>query len=203
MQTLIEDVLTLSKLSNTDIPFAKTDLYSVVKHIVDDLEITIREKGTQIIVGHLPQIEAVPGQMHQLFQNLISNALKFNEKEKPMVKIQELKITPEDERFLHLQPDAYIGICVEDNGIGFDERYREKIFGIFQRLHNNQYQGTGIGLAICKKIIDNHHGFIRAESKEGQGSAFIIFLPKEQKEKTKVSANGNGSTVKDHSTVTN
>ena len=80
----------------------------------------------------------------------------------------------------------------------------KKIFIIFQRLHNREeYSGTGIGLAICKKIIDNHHGFIRAESKEGQGSAFIIFLPKEQKEKTKVSTNGNGSTIKDHSTITN
>jgi two-component system, chemotaxis family, CheB/CheR fusion protein len=199
MQTLIEDVLTLSKLSNTDIPFAKTDLYSVVKHIVDDLEITIREKGTQIIVGHLPSIEAVPGQMHQLFQNLISNALKFNESEKPVVKISERKVTPEDARLHHLQPDDYIGICVQDNGIGFDERYREKIFGIFQRLHNNQYQGTGIGLAICKKIIDNHHGFIRAESREGLGSTFIIFLPAEQKDKVK--GNSNRLTVADHSTL--
>jgi signal transduction histidine kinase len=87
---------------------------------------------------------------------------------------------------------------VEDNGIGFDDRYKEKIFGIFQRLHNNRYQGTGIGLAICKKIVDNHHGFIRAESKEGHGSTFTILLPKEQKEKM---SPVNGNVVSDNHAV--
>jgi two-component system, chemotaxis family, CheB/CheR fusion protein len=181
MQTLIEDVLTLSKLSNTDIPFVKTDLHAVLKHIVDDLEITIREKGTQIIVERLPIIEAVTGQMHQLFQNLISNALKFNESKNPIVKITDYEITRQDVIEYKLEDRAdYVGIRVEDNGIGFDSRYKDKIFGIFQRLHNNQYQGTGIGLAICKKIVDNHHGFIRAESEEGKGARFIIILPKNQ-----------------------
>ncbi|MBT1695739.1 PAS domain-containing protein [Fulvivirgaceae bacterium PWU4] len=192
MQTLIEDVLTLSKLSNTDIPFAKTDLYAVVKHIVDDLEITIREKGTQIMLGKLSSVEAVPGQMHQLFQNLISNALKFNESERPVIRISERKVTAEEARQYNIDPADYLGICVEDNGIGFDDRYRDKIFGIFQRLHNNHYQGTGIGLAICKKIVDNHHGFIRAESREGYGATFIIVLPRQQKEKANNNSNGNG-----------
>jgi two-component system, chemotaxis family, CheB/CheR fusion protein len=182
MQTLIEDVLTLSKLSNTDIPFVKTDLYGVVKHIVDDLEITIREKGTEIIVDHLPVIEAVPGQMHQLFQNLISNALKFNESDKPVIKIQSRKITSDEAKDYDIGPEDHIAFTVSDNGIGFDDRYKDKIFGIFQRLHNNHYQGTGIGLAICKKIVDNHHGVIRAESKEGHGSTFHIIVPKEQKQ---------------------
>jgi two-component system, chemotaxis family, CheB/CheR fusion protein len=175
MQTLIEDVLTLSKLSNSDIPFVKTDLHSVLKHIVEDLEITIREKGTQLHVADLPVIEAVTGQMHQLFQNLISNALKFNESPSPVVSISEYRITDDDVASYKLESaNDYVGIAVEDNGIGFDSRYKEKIFGIFQRLHNNQYQGTGIGLAICKKIVDNHHGFIRAESEEGKGARFII-----------------------------
>lgn len=199
MQTLIEDVLTLSKLSNTDIPYAKTDLHSVVKHIVDDLEITIREKGTQIIIDTLPLVEAVPGQMHQLFQNLISNALKFNESTSPQIKIQQGEINAEDTQAYNLDPEEYICITVQDNGIGFDDRYKEKIFGIFQRLHNNHYQGTGIGLAICKKIVDNHHGFIRAESKEGQGANFVILLPKEQKEKIK--NNSNGTSVSNSSPV--
>ncbi len=185
MQTLIEDVLTLSKLSNTDIPFLSTDLNSLVKHIVDDLEVTIREKNTEIHVDKLPVIEAVPGQIHQLFQNLISNALKFNDRPKPVIKIQTRALMPDECVELKITATDYISICVEDNGIGFDERYKEKIFGIFQRLHNNHYQGTGIGLAICKKIIDNHHGFIKAESKEGVGSVFIIILPKQQKEKNK------------------
>lgn len=182
MQTLIEDVLTLSKLSNKDIPFTKTDLYGVLRHIIDDLEITIREKGTQITIDKLPTIDAVSGQMHQLFQNLISNALKFNESKTPVVKISRHEITPEDINEYNIaDPADFVGIAVEDNGIGFDDRYKEKIFGIFQRLHNNQYQGTGIGLAICKKIIDNHKGVIRAESEEGKGSRFVIILPKEQK----------------------
>jgi two-component system, chemotaxis family, CheB/CheR fusion protein len=180
MQTLIEDVLTLSKLSNTDIPFVKTDLLGVVKHIVDDLEITIREKGTEVVVENLPVVEAVPGQMHQLFQNLISNALKFNESGKPVIRIRERKITSDEALSLDINAKEHIAFTVEDNGIGFDDRYRDKIFGIFQRLHNNHYQGTGIGLAICKKIIDNHDGFIRAESREGHGSIFHIILPREQ-----------------------
>jgi two-component system, chemotaxis family, CheB/CheR fusion protein len=191
MQTLIEDVLTLSKLSNTDIPFVKTDLHAVLKHIVDDLEITIREKGTQIRVDKLPVIEAVTGQMHQLFQNLISNALKFNESPSPMVTIAQIAITEKDQETYKIDdPNDYVAICVEDNGIGFDNRYKEKIFGIFQRLHNSQYQGTGIGLAICKKIVDNHHGFIRAESEEGQGARFIIILPKTQIAEPVVQTNG-------------
>jgi two-component system CheB/CheR fusion protein len=181
MQVLIEDVLTLSKLSNTDLPFEKTDLQSVVKHIMEDLEITIREKGTQVEISKLPVIEAVPGQMHQLFQNLISNALKFNQSSVPVIKIQQRDLTDEEAREYGIRKDEFIGLCVEDNGIGFEEKYKEKIFGIFQRLHgNSMYQGTGIGLAICKKIIDNHHGFIRAESSLGQGSSFIILLPVEQ-----------------------
>jgi two-component system, chemotaxis family, CheB/CheR fusion protein len=191
MQTLIEDVLTLSKLSNTDIPFVKTDLHAVLKHIVDDLEITIREKGTQIIVDKLPVIEAVTGQMHQLFQNLISNALKFNESATPVVSIREYQITEQDITEYKLEDASdYVGVCVQDNGIGFDNRYKEKIFGIFQRLHNNQYQGTGIGLAICKKIVDNHHGFIRAEGEEGKGARFIIILPKTQITEPVIHTNG-------------
>ena len=190
MQTLIEDVLTLSKLSNTDIPYVKTDLYTVVRHIVDDLEITIREKGTQILIDRLSSIEAVPGQMHQLFQNLISNALKFNESNTPVIKIGQRKITAEEAQRFNINASEHVALIVEDNGIGFDDRYKDKIFGIFQRLHNNHYQGTGIGLAICKKIVDNHHGFIRAESKEGHGSTFIIIIPKVQREKMKIASNG-------------
>jgi two-component system CheB/CheR fusion protein len=182
MQVLIEDVLTLSKLSNTENLYAQTDVKSVIRHIVDDLEISIREKGTQIQIGNLPSIEAVPGQIHQLFQNLISNALKFNESQIPVVRIEARNVKADEAREYGISPAAYVVFCVSDNGIGFEEKYREKIFGIFQRLHsNNHFHGTGIGLAICKKIVENHHGFIRAESKPGNGSAFIITLPISQK----------------------
>jgi two-component system CheB/CheR fusion protein len=194
MQTLIEDVLTLSKLSNRDIPFVKTDVEGIVKHIVDDLEITIREKGTDIQVGEFSSIEVVPGQIHQLFQNLISNALKFNENKKPVIKISQRAVTQEEASVYDIEPGDYVAICVQDNGIGFDDRYKDKIFGIFQRLHNNHYQGTGIGLAICKKIVDNHHGFIRAASQEGIGSTFIVVLPKVQHNE-KSNAHSNGTAV--------
>ena len=182
MQVLIEDVLTLSKLSNTDNLYSQTDVKAVIRHIVDDLEISIREKGTQIQVGNLPSIEAVTGQIHQLFQNLISNALKFNESKIPVVRIEARDIKEDEAHEYGIDANDYVVFCVSDNGIGFEEKYRDKIFGIFQRLHsNNHFHGTGIGLAICKKIVENHHGFIRAESKPGQGSAFIITLPIEQK----------------------
>jgi two-component system, chemotaxis family, CheB/CheR fusion protein len=194
MQTLIEDVLTLSKLSNRDIPFEKTNLGRIVQHIVDDLEITIREKGTTIEIGQLSSIEIVPGQIHQLFQNLISNALKFNESKTPVIKITERAITKEEEVMYDISGKDYIALAVEDNGIGFDDRYKDKIFGIFQRLHNNHYQGTGIGLAICKKIVDNHHGFIRAQSTEGVGSTFIVILPRVQHVE-KANAHSNGAAV--------
>jgi two-component system CheB/CheR fusion protein len=181
MQVLIEDVLTLSKLSNTDIVYTPTDIKNVIRHIVDDLEITIREKGTQIQIGNLPTIEAVSGQIHQLFQNLISNALKFNDSKIPVVRIESRNVKPEEAAAYGINPSDYSVICVSDNGIGFEEKYRDKIFGIFQRLHsNNNYQGTGIGLAICKKIVDNHQGIIFAESKPDNGSAFIIIIPKQQ-----------------------
>lgn len=197
MQTLIEDVLTLSKLSNTDIPFAKTDLSEMLKHIVDDLEITIRETNSKIILDELPTIEAVPGQIHQLFQNLISNALKFNENPNPCVRIRQRSVDEDDIASHGIEnPSLYVAITVDDNGIGFDQRYREKIFGIFQRVHNNQYQGTGIGLAICRKIVENHHGFIRASGEEGKGSSFIVLLPVKQKaEFTKLNGHHTDSTT--------
>jgi two-component system, chemotaxis family, CheB/CheR fusion protein len=178
MQVLIEDVLTLSKLSNKEIPFVPTNLNNVLKRIVDDLEITIKEKGSEIQIDHLPEIEAVPGQMRQLFQNLIANSLKFNDQKIPIVKIQHRLVSDQEEREFGIRKDDYVVLCVSDNGIGFDEKFKEKIFGLFQRLYPAQYQGTGIGLAICKKIVDNHGGFIKAESKLGQGSSFMLFLPK-------------------------
>jgi two-component system CheB/CheR fusion protein len=179
MQMLIEDVLTLSKLSNTGTPFVPTDLNSLLEKIVDDLEITIAEKKTRIEIQDLPIIDAVPGQMRQLFQNLISNALKFNEKPSPVIKIYQVDPHGVHEEGVDLtNPEDFVCIMVEDDGIGFDEQFKEKIFGIFQRLNPSQFEGTGIGLAICKKIVDNHRGYIGVKSKIGEGSTFIILLPK-------------------------
>jgi two-component system CheB/CheR fusion protein len=179
MKVLIDDVLTLSKLSNRDIIFDTVDLKSLVQRICDDLEVTINDKQAEIMVDELPLITANIGQMNQLFQNLISNALKFNDKKVPRITIKESQITQSLRDQLSL-PAArpYKGIEVIDNGIGFDNVYADKIFGIFQRLNPaGGFEGTGIGLAVCKKIVENHNGVIKADSMPGKGSRFLIALP--------------------------
>lgn len=178
MQRLIEDVLTLSKLSNREMPLETVDLNKVLSGILDDLEITVSEKKPDIKIGKLPVVSGVPGQMHQLFQNLISNALKFSDRNRPGITITEKQVSKKQAQALEIKPKDYYCISVKDNGIGFEQEYSEKIFGIFQRLNGNNYEGTGIGLAICKKIVENHHGFLLAESKLNDGAEFFILLPK-------------------------
>lgn len=170
MQALVDDVLRLSKLSDTSIDFEPTDLNMIMSGIRDDLEVTIRERGAVVLVGPLPTLMAVPGQMHQLFQNLISNALKFNTGPQPTVQISTLSNDKDS--------DNEVVVIVSDNGIGFDAKYKEQIFGMFKRLHGrSQFAGTGIGLTICKKIVDNHRGRIEADSSPGKGTTFTITLP--------------------------
>lgn len=178
MQRLIEDVLTLSKLSNRDQEFEPVDLNKVVQMIRDDLEITVKERNATIDVRDLPVVLGIGGQMHQVFQNLISNALKFTDGAPPEILITHRELSREEAREQGLRPFAYDCVTVKDNGIGFDEAYKEKIFGIFQRLNGGEYDGTGIGLAICKKIMENHNGYIRAESEPGKGSSFHLLLPR-------------------------
>jgi two-component system, chemotaxis family, CheB/CheR fusion protein len=177
MQSLIDDVLTLSKLSNGSSVKEKTDLNKIIKQITEDLEITIREKNAVITSEVLPAIDAVPGQMHQVFQNLISNGLKFSDKESPLIDISPQPIAQDQADNLGINPNNFVNILVADNGIGFEDKYREKIFGIFQRLHGRNYEGTGIGLAIARKIIENHGGFIFANGKVNKGAKFHIILP--------------------------
>ncbi len=177
MQVLVDDILSLSKLSITDIPRETVDLNKIVNRIVDDLEITISEKTAEVNIGELPVIQAVPGQMHQLFQNLISNSLKFNKGGTQKISIYNQTIDKEVGQQYGINGN-YVCISVEDNGIGFEQQYTDKIFGIFQRLNGNNFQGTGIGLAICKKIVDNHGGYIHVESEPGKGAKFSILLPK-------------------------
>jgi two-component system CheB/CheR fusion protein len=177
MQALIDDVLTLSKLSNGSSIKERTDLNRIIKQITDDLEIAIREKNAVINSDPLPVIDAVAGQMHQVFQNLISNALKFSNKKLPTITISQEKVKKEQAEELGIVADDFIYIVVMDNGIGFEDEYREKIFGIFQRLHGRNYEGTGIGLAIARKIIENHGGFIFANGKINKGAKFHIYLP--------------------------
>ena len=178
MQTLIEDVLTLSKLSNSEIPYKKVNLNEILKRIAEDLEIVIREKAAELEFDELPSMEAVPGQFHQLFQNLISNSLKFNNKPNPKIKISHRKVPADLAIELLIRPEEYFCISVADNGIGFESQYKEKIFGVFQRLHGRNYEGTGIGLSIARKIVENHKGFIMAEGQLNKGATFSIILPK-------------------------
>jgi len=176
MQILIDDILTLSRLSKADVQLMEIDLNKIIAEITDDLEVTIREKKAKITVDHLPTIKGIPGQIHQLFQNLISNAMKFNDSQ-PELHIREEPLTDELKKELNILGTGYRIITVRDNGIGFDPIYSDKIFGVFQRLEKDRFQGTGIGLAIVKKIVDNHKGFVKAISVPGSGSSFIIALP--------------------------
>lgn len=181
MQGLIDDLLNFSRLTRSLEPFEKIDLSVVVKEILADLEISIEQKNAKIIIEHLPVIEAMNGQMQQLFQNLISNALKFSKpQEVPLITIKSEIIKGKDMKGLGMnhKNNNYCKIVVQDNGIGFEEKYQDRIFIIFQRLHGrSEYEGTGMGLAICKKTVENHNGIIKAESKVNEGSTFIIILP--------------------------
>ncbi len=172
MQVLIQDLLTLSRVASNSKPFAAVDLNEVVRTVVSDLEMRIQDTQGRVEIGPLPAIWGDRGQMAQLFQNLIGNGLKFRKPgESPVVKIhsQMQKLA---------SGEAECWITVEDNGIGFDEKYRDRIFQIFQRLHGrNEYEGTGIGLAICRKIVDRHNGSITANSSPGAGARFLITLP--------------------------
>lgn len=198
MQRLIDDILQFSSLKATKEDYVLTDLNLVVKQVLSDMEVKVEATGANIQIQPLPSLEAIPSQMRQLFQNLISNAVKFRrEGQHPQIMLSSEVIAAEQiinhdwtsERSLaranfshQWSRERFAKIQIRDNGIGFNESYAEKIFEIFQRLHTTTaYEGTGIGLAICKKIVDNHHGIIRAESQPGQGAVFTIILPFSQK----------------------
>lgn len=183
MQTLIQDLLKLSRVTSRQQPFVPCDLAEIVRQVLSDLEIAIEQNKARVEIGPLPTIDADPLHMRQLFQNLIANALKFHKpNERPAVIISGRVFEMTDP----LIPGAKVGdkICqihVQDNGIGFDEKFAEQIFVVFQRLHTReQYAGTGIGLAVCRKITDRHGGSIVAKSAEGQGATFVITLPLKQ-----------------------
>jgi two-component system CheB/CheR fusion protein len=177
MQILIDNVLAFSKLSNKEVEMVASNLTTVVLEIIDDIEVTIKEKNATINISELPTVAAKSGQMRQLFQNLISNALKFTNGKPPVINVRQTKLGEEELKALGAMHSDYLCIEVSDNGIGFDEKYSSKIFELFQRLHGNNYQGTGLGLAICKKIVEDHNGMIKVKSKPGDGTKFLIMLP--------------------------
>ena len=172
MMTLIDDLLQLSRVGTDGTEFKTIDLNEIIDRVIQDLEPAIMEKGAAIIVDDLPPLMVKPMQMQQLFQNLIANALKFNDKEAPTITITSTPLPKED------YPGEYHRIFVKDNGIGFDQEYSERIFEAFHRLHGRAvYSGSGIGLAICKKIVELHSGTISATGEKGEGATFIIDLP--------------------------
>jgi PAS domain S-box-containing protein len=175
MRTLIDDLLTFSRVIRSSEPFVSVDLSRIAKEVLGDLELRLEKSGANIEVGNLPKIEADALQMRQLLLNLLTNALKFQPPgAHPVVKVQARTFNlPSGEEMCEL--------TVADNGIGFEEKYLEKIFAVFQRLHGRaEYEGTGVGLAVCRRIADRHHGDITAKSQLGQGATFVVTLPMRQ-----------------------
>lgn len=179
MRILIEDLLQFSRTNKTEKIFEDADLNLLLENAKQELTQIIEEKQAIIESSELPTLKVIPFQIQQLFINLIGNSLKYSkENSTPIIKITCSKIVANDDEFLPNNNMKYHKIIVEDNGIGFDQQYVKKIFILFSRLHNkNEYAGTGIGLAICKKIVENHQGFIFAKGVLNQGAAFFIYLP--------------------------
>jgi signal transduction histidine kinase len=180
MQTLITDLLTYSRTTGSEEHFQKTDLNSVMEKVKSELKELIEEKKAQIEVNNLPALKVIPFQFEQLFTNLISNSLKFSMADvKPQIIISAQTVNGTLLGFTK-EPTGknYHCISISDNGIGFETKYNEKIFDLFQRLHSrSDYHGSGIGLSICKRIVENHKGSITAEGKPGKGATFNIYLP--------------------------
>ena len=195
MQNLINDLLTFSRVATKTQPFREVDLKRVVEEVASDLEVRIEQTGGRVEIGELPALDADALQMRQLFQNLIGNALKFHRADAaPVVKIYAETLSSNGASFsLNGEEIRTVGgedfcrIVVEDNGIGFDEKYLDRIFTVFQRLHGRmEYEGSGIGLAVCRKIVERHGGSITAQSREGSGSKFFIDLPLTHEEDTNI-----------------
>jgi len=178
MQELINDILRFSKISVEKQSFEAVDLNGVLDEVVSEMEGLIREKNAVISVDKLPVLPANTVLMGPLFSNLISNSLKYSKKQvapRVHIRYEEAPVSGLNGK----EPETRYGrIYIEDNGIGFDQKYAEQIFDMFRRLHSGaEYEGTGIGLALCKKIVEMHKGFISALGKPGEGAVFIVSLP--------------------------
>jgi light-regulated signal transduction histidine kinase (bacteriophytochrome) len=168
MKMLITGLLAFAKIGKEKLCYEPVNLNKIAQEVLQDLESAIKEKNAIVSLGQLPQIEANPIHIHQIFLNLISNSIKYS---KPGCRISVSAESGKDN----------IRLYFEDNGIGFDEQYKEKIFVLFQRLHGKEeFPGTGIGLTICKKIVELYKGSISASSKSGEGTVIKVVLPKWQ-----------------------
>jgi len=179
MQDLINDILRFSKISAEKQSFEEVDMNGVIREALSEMEGTIREKNAEVTVDPLPVLPASIVLMGPLFSNLISNSLKYTKKDEiPRIRIR-YEEGPAVSGTNGKEPETRYGrIYIEDNGIGFDQKYAEQIFDMFRRLHSNaEYEGTGIGLALCKKIVQMHRGYISALGRPGEGAVFIVSLP--------------------------
>lgn len=179
MQNLITDILTFSKISVDNAAFVEADMNALISEVLVDLDEEIKSKNGKVIVENLPKLTVNPSLMKPLFHNLIGNALKYAKKDTaPVVKITSEISSQLNGKTTQAISPKYCRIYIQDNGIGFDQKYAEEIFGMFKRLHHNsEFQGTGIGLALCKKIVEQHKGYISARSRVNEGSTFIVSLP--------------------------
>ena len=175
MQVLINDLLEFSRVTTKASDFREVDLNKTLNGVLSDLEIRIKETNATITSDDLPAIDAEPHHMRQVMQNIIGNAIKFHHPDRlPVVTISTEVINSATGQNL-------VEIKIADNGIGFDQKYADKVFTVFQRLHGKQeYEGTGIGLAICRRIIEHHNGAISVSSEQGIGTTFNIQLPIKQ-----------------------
>ena len=181
MSKLIKDLLNFSRMSTNREDMKLVNVETIVQHILDDQELRIKGLNVRVDIGPLPVVNGVSSQLAHLFANLVSNALKFLRPDvQPLLRIRSRPIDG------HLYPELIEGrpyheITVEDNGIGFDEKYLDHIFKVFQRLHGkSEFEGTGIGLAICKRVVVYHQGLITARSQPNQGTTFVVVLPQSQ-----------------------
>lgn len=179
MQQLIIDLLSFSRANTSDKHFELTDLNVMLKSVQDLLRESITQKNARIVSDKLPVIEVIAYQFEQLLTNIISNAVKFTHTEQPLIQIRYEVVAGSTLNFYNTDPNQqYHHFSISDNGIGFNDEYRERIFQVFQRLHGrDKYEGTGIGLAIVKKIVENHNGYISAHGIENEGATFDIYFP--------------------------
>jgi signal transduction histidine kinase len=179
MKALIIDILNYSRLSGENGDFSPTDLNSVLKDLLEDFELLIADKSAKILNHGIPVLEVNRGQMRQVFQNLVSNALKFSkEGVPPVIEIKSKRLADKSFTSKEESTGPFCLLTISDNGIGFDEKYATIIFSLFERLHpKDSFEGTGIGLAITKKIIEKHNGLIQVKSQLGVGTQFMILLP--------------------------
>ena len=178
MQRLIEALVSYASLMYDSARFEGVDLNSVMKEVVMDLKEELEEQGATVDLSTLPTVKGVSFQLHQLFVNIISNAIKFAKQDVPVViKISSTKFTTEPATIADQAPKHWFKISFADNGIGFNNNFKNDIFKVFNRLNANQYIGSGIGLAISKKIVENHNGTITATGELNKGAQFDIYLP--------------------------